>query len=72
MLSVIRMLEFNRTTRKVKGFGDCDVLSGDSEVWKDSFEIGALAVTRMACPVMDVEQRFLSMISGNWLTNLTA
>ncbi|PVW14584.1 copper resistance protein NlpE N-terminal domain-containing protein [Marixanthomonas spongiae] len=56
-------LEFNLVENKLYGFGGCNRINGDIEMTTDSIKIGNAISTLMACPELDMEEKFLQAIS---------
>ncbi|MDX5438170.1 MAG: META domain-containing protein, partial [Pontibacter sp.] len=52
---------------KVHGSGGCNRINGAIEIKGDKITFNQMAVTRMACPNMLVEDEFLRLLSGNKL-----
>lgn len=57
-------LEFNLKEKRVSGFGGCNRISGPIKISDENIEIGNLVATKMACPNMETEDRFLKAITG--------
>ncbi|QLE00851.1 META domain-containing protein [Galbibacter sp. BG1] len=57
-------LEFNLRTGKVFGFGGCNRINGTLIVEKDSLAIGELASTKMKCPNIEMETKFLQTVNN--------
>lgn len=51
-------------TTGVRGNGGCNRFNGEATVVGDSIKIGNLATTRMACPELDRESRYLEILSN--------
>jgi heat shock protein HslJ len=49
---------------RVTGSGGCNRITGSYTAGDGTLRFGALASTRMACPAMELEQRFLAALEG--------
>jgi len=56
-------LEFHISDKKMFGYSGCNRIQGSIEVSKSTIKFGPTAATRMACPDLDLEHKFLSLIS---------
>lgn len=59
-------LEFDLAQNKVYGFGGCNRLNGTLKWEGDSLMISQMVTTRMACPNLETESKFLSIISDRF------
>lgn len=56
-------LEFNLREGKVFGFVGCNRVSGNALYYKNAVQFPMLAATKMACPDLDLEQKFLQSLN---------
>ena len=56
-------LVLKQSDSQVKGFSGCNNFFGTYTLEKDTIHFGPLASTRMACPYMEQEARFLKALS---------
>ncbi|RFN57744.1 copper resistance protein NlpE N-terminal domain-containing protein [Marixanthomonas ophiurae] len=56
-------LEFNLVENKLYGFGGCNRINSDIKTTNNSIKIGSVIATKMACPNLSTEKRFLDAIS---------
>jgi len=61
-------IEINANDKRVIGHGGCNSFSGKVEVKGNAITFGPLASTKMACPDMNVETEFFTLLSGKTLT----
>jgi len=60
-------LEFHLVDGKMYGYAGCNNIQGAIIVTKESIAFGPIASSRMACPDMQLENKLLSILSGNTL-----
>jgi len=57
-------LELDLRSKKVTGSGGCNRITGSYQAHDSTLRFGPLVTTRMACPGMSVETRFLRALQG--------
>ena len=60
-------LELKPSEGKVFGDGGCNRFSGSIKIEENKISFSPLISTKMACPQLDLESRYLQLLSGNSL-----
>ena len=65
-------LEFFPVEKRFGGFGGCNRINGRCEFGEDSIRFSRILATKMACPDLPLENRFLSLLrESSWGYRIT-